>query len=142
MNLNDIKWNEVNRFSQLIAIVLFVGVFVLGFYLGKTYEYHAFLNAFKTTVTSAVPQAAKPVADATFSCTDGKSIHATFWERKVDLALSDGRTMTVPQAISASGARYANTDESFVFWNKGNTAFITEGKTTTYTDCATKPIPQ
>ena len=29
--------------------------------------------------------------------------------------------------MSGSGARYANKDESFVFWNKGNTAFITEG---------------
>jgi membrane-bound inhibitor of C-type lysozyme len=29
--------------------------------------------------------------------------------------------------MSGSGARYANADESFVFWNKGDTAFITEG---------------
>jgi hypothetical protein len=29
--------------------------------------------------------------------------------------------------MSASGARYASADESVVFWNKGNTAFITEG---------------
>jgi hypothetical protein len=45
MNLKNIKWNEVNRFSQLIAIILFVAVFVLGFELGKAFEYHAFLNA-------------------------------------------------------------------------------------------------
>jgi membrane-bound inhibitor of C-type lysozyme len=32
----------------------------------------------------------------------------------------------VPLAPSASGARYANSDESFVFWNKGPTAFIEE----------------
>ena len=57
----------------------------------------------------------------------------------VVLTLSDGRTLTLPQAISASGARYANQSESFVFWNKGDTAFITEGtSTTTYADCATK----
>ena len=46
---------------------------------------------------------------------------------RVDLILSDGRTLSVPQAMSASGARYATADESFVFWNKGDTAFVTEG---------------
>ena len=35
------------------------------------------------------------------------------------------------------GARYANADESFVFWNKGDTAFVTEGAadTMTFKDC-------
>lgn len=80
-----------------------------------------------------------PVATATFKCKDGKSVGATFYADKVDLKLSDGRSMTVPQAISGSGARYANKDESFVFWNKGDTAFITEGKDDkqTYSDCVT-----
>ena len=46
----------------------------------------------------------------------------------------------MPQAMSASGARYANKDETFVFWNKGDTAFVTEGKDgkDTYSGCATK----
>ena len=30
--------------------------------------------------------------------------------------------MLLNQAVSASGARYANNDESFVFWTKGNSA--------------------
>jgi membrane-bound inhibitor of C-type lysozyme len=48
--------------------------------------------------------------------------------------------LSLPQAMSGSGARYANKDESFVFWNKGNTAFITEGAAgeETYSDCVTK----
>jgi membrane-bound inhibitor of C-type lysozyme len=39
--------------------------------------------------------------------------------------------------ISGSGARYANADESIVFWNKGDTAFITEGAddAMTFEDC-------
>ena len=68
-----------------------------------------------------------PVGQGVFKCKDGKSIEATFYASSVDLKLSDGRSMTVPQAISASGARYANADESFVFWNKGDTALVTEG---------------
>ena len=74
----------------------------------------------------------------TFTCDDGKSIVADFYvgdDKFVDLALSDARAMSVPRAISASGARYANADESFVFWNKGDTAFVTENGTTTYAGC-------
>jgi membrane-bound inhibitor of C-type lysozyme len=41
--------------------------------------------------------------------------------------------------MSGSGARYANADETMVFWNKGNTAFITEGSDDkeTYSGCIT-----
>jgi membrane-bound inhibitor of C-type lysozyme len=80
-----------------------------------------------------------PLNIATFSCEQGKTIGAVLYNAKVDLTLSDGRKLSLPQAISASGARYVNADESFVFWNKGNTAFITEGKVEpraqTYTNC-------
>ncbi len=84
--------------------------------------------------------AAAPVASATFTCKGGKTISATFYADKVELRLSDGRSLTLPQAMSASGARYANQDETFVFWNKGNTAFIAEGESgqQTYADCATE----
>ncbi len=77
---------------------------------------------------------------ALFVCADSKNITATFYpkdDKFVDLVLSDGRAMTIPRAISASGARYAKADESFVFWNKGDTAFVTENGATTYSDCST-----
>lgn len=45
MKLPPIAWNRVTRASQLIAIVLFVGVFVLGFFLGRAYQRHTYLNA-------------------------------------------------------------------------------------------------
>ena len=82
------------------------------------------------------------INSVTFSCTGNKTIQALFFEDKVELALSDGRHMLLLQAISASGARYANTDESFVFWNKGNTAFIEEGNKTTFKDCITTGTDQ
>lgn len=76
---------------------------------------------------------------ATFNCQNGSSIQAVFnnQEQNVSLILSDSRSIVLPRAISASGARYANTDESFVFWNKGDTAFIEENGKTTFQDCAT-----
>ena len=83
--------------------------------------------------------ATKTVA-AHFACAGGKSIDATFVNgpsSSVRLALSDGRKLTLPQAMSGSGARYANAGESIVFWNKGNTAFIEEKGKTTYEGCAT-----
>ena len=46
---------------------------------------------------------------------------------------------SLPQARSASGARYANADQSFVFWNKGETAFIEENGQPSYSGCRTRP---
>lgn len=88
-----------------------------------------------------------------YACDDGKTITATFYQGAASsvqagsssppapngsaaLMLSDGRSMTLPQTISASGIRYA-ADNSLVFWSKGSTAFITEGanQTRTYANC-------
>lgn len=81
---------------------------------------------------------------ARFECANSSFIDAEFINKKektgnsVNLVLSDERKFSLMQVISASGARYANADESFVFWNKGDTAFIEEGGKITYTDCAVK----
>ena len=78
-----------------------------------------------------------PTAVAKFACHDGKTIDASFYADSVNLKLSDGRSLKLPQAMSGSGARYANKEESLVFWNKGDTAFITEGADgkETYSGC-------
>jgi len=85
---------------------------------------------------------ATPPKTVVFACDEEKTITALFYigdDKFVDLVLSDERRLTVPHAISASGARYAKEDESFVFWNKGDTAFITEGigneSKTTFENC-------
>ena len=78
---------------------------------------------------------------ARFTCKGGKTVDATFInaaQSSVDLVLSDGRKISLPQAMSASGARYANSGETFVFWNKGNTAFIEESGKPTYQGCTTR----
>ena len=48
---------------------------------------------------------------------------------------ADGRCITLPQAPSASGARYASAGDRIVFWNKGNAAFIEEDGRASYSDC-------
>ena len=75
---------------------------------------------------------------ARFACSSDRSIDATFIDGKrssVNLVLSDGRRLALPHARSGSGARYATDDQSVVFWNKGNTAFVEESGKTTYADC-------
>ncbi len=87
------------------------------------------------------PAGTKPAVEngvisyATFRCAQGKTIEAVFFNDRVELNLSDGRSMLISQGLSADGARYANTDESFVFWEKGDTAFIEEQGRTTFKDC-------
>ena len=77
-----------------------------------------------------------------YTCDQGKIINAEYYESdlktvvapgmpptptgSVKISLSDGRKMILPQTISASGVRYANTNESFIFWNKGNVVMILE----------------
>lgn len=83
----------------------------------------------------------EPISEVKYACADGKSIEATYYSEKVELELSDGREMTLPQTVSGSGIRYANADESFVFWSKGDSAFATEGdpNTPTFADCMEQP---
>lgn len=70
-----------------------------------------------------------------FVCKDDKKILASFGADSVILRLDNKREILLPQAMSASGARYANADESLVFWNKGDTAFFEENGKGTFTDC-------
>lgn len=139
-----IEWNKVTSLSQIVALVLFIGVFCLGYWLGTVHEDHAFTNGLKAGVGMSPADTAseKVIAKATYLCDASKNIQAIYRESNVDLILSDGRHFALPHALSADGARYANKDESIVFWNKGNTAFITEGKNTTFENCVSKPIPE
>ena len=83
--------------------------------------------------------------EAVFSCDGGKTIDAVFHNasttsregNSVSLTLSDSRKLTLPQALSADGARYASSDESIVFWNVGNTATFSEHSVSAYNNCAT-----
>jgi hypothetical protein len=103
---------------------------------------------------TTVPVINQPSVTAAYTCDGGKSIAAAFYDGAVDkapmpgqppmphgsvsLTLSDGRVMTLAQTISADGARYANFDESFVFWSKGEGALVLENDTEkNFTGCVT-----
>jgi membrane-bound inhibitor of C-type lysozyme len=91
------------------------------------------------------------LAKVNYVCDSGKKITASFFQGvstttpvtgqaptptgSVALVLDDGRTMSLPQTISADGARYANAGESTIFWSKGKGLLFTEGGLTTYGGC-------
>ena len=95
-----------------------------------------------------------PIAQATYICNGGKTIKATFYKGEpkavrpgempipsgsVKIVLSDGRNFELPQTISADGGRYANSDESIVFWSKGDGALLLEnGVEKDYIGCFTQ----
>ena len=82
--------------------------------------------------------------DVRYTCASGRVIEARFIldePGKVKLRLSDGRKMELPQAFAASGVRYANAQETFVFWTKGDDAFIVEEEILTYRDCTSQKGP-
>ncbi len=77
-----------------------------------------------------------------YSCNGGKTISAAYYQGEdkpalgpdkppvpggsVTLAFEGGRSLTLHQTLSADGVRYANPDESFIFWSKGNGALVLE----------------
>jgi membrane-bound inhibitor of C-type lysozyme len=84
------------------------------------------------------PRAELRIIRASFGCAQGRRLHAVFDNRlppSVSLYLSDGRQITLLQTLSGSGARYANRDETLVFWNKGSTAILREHGRLTYDRC-------
>ena len=77
----------------------------------------------------------------TYLCAGGKSLKTTFLDQKMTklkVTLDDNHEYQLDQALSASGARYTNKDESVVFWNKGTTGFLTEKNIETYSACSIK----
>jgi membrane-bound inhibitor of C-type lysozyme len=89
-----------------------------------------------TPVPVMEEEATGNVIEATFVCPDGTSLDTVFDNdaATVTVGLPDGE-VTLPRAISASGARYANSDESIVFWNKGDEAFVEVNGEIVYQDC-------
>jgi len=95
-----------------------------------------------------------PIAQVTYICNGDRTIDTAFYKGEpkpvqpgeppipsgsVKLILSDGRNFDLPQTISADGGRYANSDESFVFWSKGDGALVMENNVEkNYTGCFTQ----
>lgn len=92
------------------------------------------------------------VAQVSYQCEENHTIKATYIEKgpvpvvvsgemptsnaSVVLSLDGASDITLPQAISADGARFANDDESLVFWSKGSGTMVLENnEQKTYKNC-------
>ena len=100
------------------------------------------------------PSADAPMSTVRYQCQENKTLVADFYDGKSSVApdgrpipggravvqLSDGRKFSLPQTLSGSGIRYADATGTFVFWSKGDTAFVEEGasQAVTYAGCVPK----
>jgi membrane-bound inhibitor of C-type lysozyme len=87
------------------------------------------------TVPTETRQESMPSIHATgpvaYSCADGKNLSAIFYKNSrgvatVEVILDTKESYILPQVKSGSGARYANIDETLVFWIKGKTATLVD----------------
>ncbi|MCL5017247.1 MAG: MliC family protein, partial [Patescibacteria group bacterium] len=126
-----------------VSILLLLGVF-----------YALYLTLWSQNKPAALRQNnnEKLFATVLYMCNGGKKLTAQYFENaskpiaipgqppipsgRVMVALDDGRSLNLPRTISADGLRYANNDESFVFWSKNNGVLILEnGQEKNYTGC-------
>ena len=137
-------------YTLVVLIILVAGVFLYTTPLLKTQA--------PTASTATTTATRTKITSVLYACNNDQSIAATYYRGpaaatplpgqppvptgSVDLSLSDGRTLTLAQTLSADGARYSNGDpqtvngEPFVFWSKGNGALVLENnEQQTYTGC-------
>lgn len=119
----QVKWNEVTQFSQVVAIVLFIVVFGVGFLVGQKYEAKYILG--------------EPTVEAKFFCPDENKtvIQAVFYTHFVRIQTPSLGELHLPRTISANGARYQSNDGNVIFWNVGDKALIQQNGTTTLENC-------
>jgi len=119
--------------KELGFVVAFAFIFVvLYFMLNGTFNFMS-----KVSAPTITPMPTPIVA--IYTCPNGQEITATYDNAagNVTVLLPTGAVETLPHAMSADGARYANADESFVFWNTGNSAMVEQNGVTTYQNCVT-----
>jgi membrane-bound inhibitor of C-type lysozyme len=127
--------------KTLIGILVIIVILIIGAWYSASHK-------ISSTQTNVAPT---PISTVSYACDAGKTIIASYYSGtstpattpgqppvpggSVSLVLSDGRSLTLPQTISGSGVRYANADESVIFWNKGNGAFMLENNQQTFAGC-------
>lgn len=112
-------------------------------------------NFFGSNTATTTPGIVRGNTIVSYTCDEGKTLSAEYIQGSdqgsttpdgrpvptgaVELSFTDSTLLRLPQTISASGIRYANADESFIFWSKGSTAFVEQGigidQTQTYKNC-------
>lgn len=141
----------MNKKTIIIILAAMIVLFVAIIYSFKEPQ-EPIIEKGEVLLPKASPGQSKSlIAEASYSCDDGKTVKASFYKGETievkpgdppvptgsaKIVLSDGRNFDLAQTISADGGRYANADESFVFWIKGDGAIVLEnGAEKDYTRC-------
>lgn len=133
-----IKSNHLNnRMNRILPVIIVIIAIMLAVWF--------------VIVRSSVPTIPLPgnlISSVSYTCDESKTIEASYYDGAtgagevessgggtVVIILSDGRSITLARTVSADGTRYSNTDESFIFWSKGEGAFVSENNQQTYANC-------
>jgi membrane-bound inhibitor of C-type lysozyme len=86
-------------------------------------------------VPAAIAQTATPkvISTATYRCDGGKGFTAQYRDNETVRATFGTKVVELPQAVSASGARYS--DGSITIFTKGDTAFVEVGNKRLFDNC-------
>ncbi len=85
----------------------------------------ALSNSKNDTPKKTADDLPKILSTAVYMDEAGYTIPVLYYEDAVVFTTKETGDLVLPLAISASGARYTNEDESVVFWNKGDAITIT-----------------
>ena len=146
--MKKLKLTELQKTVGGILLLGIVGsliIFILGYF---PVERGAFPKAPPIdngmTQSHHIDELTEPVATLDYQCAEGKEFIARVEVRSdatpsnpghAEVFLMDGSKLLLTQTASASGVRYANSGESFIFWLKGDSAFIEKGGQTVYAEC-------
>ncbi|HVM73577.1 MAG TPA: MliC family protein [Candidatus Paceibacterota bacterium] len=128
-----------NTFWTVIAII----IIVIGGYFALTQ--HFFSPNTTPPPSTTATSTTTVISSVSYSCDAGKTIAAAYSQTNVALALSDGRSLTLPQTMSGSGIRYeltTGTSSDIIFWSEGDNAFMTENASSTYENCIAGTITE
>lgn len=119
------------------TLTFFVGLTLFGFFFLAVGYYYLIqeVKALKNLPVATPATNLQEMNVVSYDCDQSKTIQAAYFDDRVEVTLSDGRSYMLMQGMSASGARYVNSDESVTFWNKGSSASMDEKKLTTYKNC-------
>jgi len=129
-----------NKWLAIVGGILILVLIGGGFYIFKNYSSSS--SKSESEEVASPTNAPLNKIEKNYTCSDDKTIVAIFnndTDMSADIALSDGTTMNLANIEAASGAKYANKDESVVFWTQGNEAFLEQDGKQTYTDCTVNP---
>lgn len=111
----------------IITIIVIILIVLAVIYFGPKKEVTNIQGDQTNTTQTNVDQTNPNAVKATYS--DGTNTVVAFYDNTnntVTFSVNDTRENILPVAVSGSGARYANEDESLVFWEHQNELTVTK----------------